>query len=78
MSFVGFQTQELENVSLTLGQTFDFDMTLVSDNRLEEVVLTTTGDNIFGGERTGAETSIGREAISTLPTISRSAADFIR
>ncbi|MFD1316335.1 TonB-dependent receptor [Namhaeicola litoreus] len=78
ISYVGFKNQEITNVQLTLGKTFEFNVILQADNQLEEVVLTTTGDNVFGNNRTGAETSVGREAIRTLPTISRSAADFTR
>ena len=78
VSYVGFKTKEITNVQLTLGKTFEFEMVLQADNELEEVILTSTGDNVFGNNRTGAETSVGREAISTLPTISRSASDFTR
>jgi hypothetical protein len=34
--------------------------------------------NVFGNDRTGAQTSVGRRELTTLPTIARSQADFTR
>ncbi|MEN8124500.1 MAG: TonB-dependent receptor [Bacteroidota bacterium] len=79
VSFVGFKTQEINDVYLTLGNTFDFNIILVGDNQLEEVVVKAiTGNNLFSADRTGAQTNVGREALTTLPTISRGASDFTR
>ncbi len=79
ISFVGFQNKEIDNVFLTLGNTFDFKVVLRSDNQLEEVVINAdSANNIFSGDRTGAQTNVGREALTTLPTISRGASDFTR
>ena len=79
VSYVGFKKYLLEEVFLQLGQTFNLNVVLTEeDNELAEVVITTTKSNTFSSERTGAETSVGRRELSTLPTISRSAADFTR
>lgn len=79
VSYVGYNTQEVTDVFLTLGQTFDFNVTLQQDNQLDEVVINaTTGDNVFGADRTGAETNVGRKELTTLPSISRSTQDFTR
>ncbi|MEN8188194.1 MAG: carboxypeptidase-like regulatory domain-containing protein, partial [Bacteroidota bacterium] len=79
VSYVGFKTQQVENVFLTLGKTLDFNVALVADNQLEEVIVKAViGDNVFGADRTGAETSVGRKELTTLPTISRGANDFTR
>ncbi|MDZ7613899.1 MAG: hypothetical protein U5K51_09500 [Flavobacteriaceae bacterium] len=72
-------TNGAQNVQLLLGKSYDFNVSLQADNQLEEVIVQAkTSDNVFGNDRTGAETNIGRQALSTLPTITRGAADFTR
>ncbi|MBE9490835.1 MAG: TonB-dependent receptor, partial [Bacteroidetes bacterium] len=79
ISYVGFKTKEIKNVYLTLGKTYDFNAVLQSDSQtLDEVIVQASTDDTFSNDRTGAETSIGKEAISSLPTISRSVNDFTR
>lgn len=80
ISYVGFKNQEYNDIYLTLGKTLSLDVKLVPDSQeLEEVVLQAPGGgNVFGNDRTGAETNIGRKEITTLPSISRSSADFTR
>ncbi|MBD1261195.1 TonB-dependent receptor [Maribacter polysiphoniae] len=79
LSYIGFKTQELDNVFLTLGQTFDLDAAMVTDSQaLDEVIVVSDRSGTFGDGRTGAETSVGRRELTRLPTISRSAQDFTR
>ncbi|TYP71457.1 TonB-dependent receptor [Aquimarina intermedia] len=79
ISYLGFKKQTITDVYLQLGETSNFDVYLVEDdNQLEEVVITSNKSATFSSERTGAETSVGRRELTTLPTISRSAADFTR
>lgn len=79
VSYVGFKTSVLEGIELSLGQTYNVDIEMVSDEtQLEAVVVTATRNQIINSDRTGAETNIGRKELKTLPTISRSASDFYR
>ncbi|MCZ6899457.1 MAG: carboxypeptidase regulatory-like domain-containing protein [Bacteroidetes bacterium] len=80
ISYVGYGTQTYDNVNLTLGQAENVNVVLVEDaEQLEAVVITgTTGNTIFGSDRTGAETNIGRRELTRLPSITRSASDYIR
>ena len=79
ISYVGFKTKEINNVYLTLGKTYDFNAVLQSDSQtLEEIVVQASTDDTFGNNRTGAETSIGKETLAAMPTISRSISDFTR
>lgn len=79
VSYVGFTTQEIKDVYLTLGKSYDFKVILKSDTQaLDEVVIEASTDDTFGNDRTGAETSVGKEAIAVMPTISRSVSDFTR
>ena len=80
VSFIGFQSQEVNDVFLTLGKTFSLELKLEPDTQqLDEVVISGAGvNNVFGNDRTGSQTNVGRREIATLPTISRSQADFTR
>ncbi len=78
-SYIGFKSQEVNNVFLTLGKTTNIDGTLAEDGeQLEEVVISSTRSKVFNNDRTGAQTSVSSIQLKTLPTISRSAADFTR
>ena len=79
VTFVGFQTEEFNDVYLDLGKIFSLDVVLKEDSqKLEEVKVVGSKNKVFQSGRTGAETTIGRRELSTLPSISRSASDFTR
>lgn len=79
ISFVGYETQKIENVSLVLGVATNLNIDLKEEGtQLGEVVVTADKTGVFSSDRTGAATSIGRESINSLPTISRRIGDFTR
>jgi hypothetical protein len=79
ISFVGYKTVEYSDIYLQLGKTTNIDLTMQSESQeLDEVVIKYTKNNTFNSGRTGAETSVGKKELSTLPSISRSQADFTR
>ncbi len=79
ISFIGFESSIHEDIRLQLGQAFILDATLSEGSiELEEVKVITRRGDLMSGQRTGASTNISSEAISTLPTISRSVTDFTR
>ena len=79
VSFVGYQNEEFSDIYLELGKVYELNAFLASDNqKLDEVKIVNAKGKVFGSGRTGAETTIGRRELSTLPTISRSASDFTR
>ncbi len=79
VSYVGYKDKTYNDVYLTLGKTLDLNVAMSTDvEQLDAVVITGTTQGIFGNDRTGAETSVGRRELTRLPTISRSAADFTR
>jgi hypothetical protein len=79
ITFIGFRTQEINDVFLELGKPFNLDILLQDESQqLSEVVITGSKNKVFGSGRTGAETTIGRKELTALPTISRSAEDFTR
>jgi outer membrane receptor for ferrienterochelin and colicin len=79
ISTVGFQTQQVDSVQLALGSaaTFNFDLSQ-SSGSLSEVTVTSKRSSLFNSHRTGAGTNVQRQVINSLPTISRSIADFTR
>ncbi|MEH6407843.1 MAG: carboxypeptidase regulatory-like domain-containing protein [Leeuwenhoekiella sp.] len=79
ITYVGFTDYLLNDFSLTLGQTFNVRANLnTASNELDEVIISGTKSTVFNNDRTGSETSIGSRDLKTLPTISRSTADFTR
>jgi hypothetical protein len=79
VSFVGFKEQTKEGIIANLGTTANVNFKL-SDNSasLDEVVVRSTRSDVFSSDRTGAATTIGKEAINALPTIGRTINDFTR
>lgn len=79
ISYVGFETETLENINLDLGETFNIEVTLlISSNALDEVTITVSDNPTFSSQRTGAATQVTSKDLKRLPTISRSAQDFTR
>jgi hypothetical protein len=72
VSFVGFENQQFENVNLVLGNNPELNVQLKTGGQnLQEVVVSARSRN-FGG------LSVGRQQLSTLPSIGRSLSDFTR
>ncbi|MCE2613407.1 carboxypeptidase regulatory-like domain-containing protein [Flavobacteriaceae bacterium D16] len=78
-SYLGFNEDVRENIFLTLGRTSQFNVTLSeSATALQEVVVSASSTGIFGGNKTGTETTISQRQVATIPAASRSIADFVR
>lgn len=77
-SYVGYASQEVKDIFLVLGETTNINGKLVEQGtKLDEIVIASRS-KIFNNDRTGAQTSISNKQLRTLPTISRSQADFTR
>ncbi len=76
---IGFQAQTRDTVSLALGVTARFDFTLQqAAATLSTVAVTATRDAIISAEHTGPTTTVSRQLIENLPTLSRSLQDMTR
>ncbi len=79
VTFVGYQSEEFNDVYLDLGKVFSLDVLLKDESqKLDEVKVVGAKNKVFQSGRTGAETTIGRRELTALPSISRSAEDFTR
>ncbi len=79
VSFVGFLPYVKDDIFLTLGQTLKLDVKLSeSAITLADVEVVASLNDIFDGNRTGAETYVSNAEIGKLPTLSRSIGDFVR
>ncbi|WP_162053748.1 TonB-dependent receptor [Pontibacter pamirensis] len=77
--YVGFQDKIYNNISLNLGTAYSLNVKLAEQsNELSEVQIVSDRNAIISSERAGTATNISREAITALPTISRSINDFTR
>jgi len=80
-SYIGFENQVIEGITLSLGNTERVKFTLqVDDLALEEIVVSVTGyeDKLFNSDKTGAGNNVDPTKLTALPTISRSVNDFTR
>lgn len=79
VSYIGYKADQHSNLYLALGEKLNLNFTMVEEGIMaEEVVVIGTLDPLLNNERTGAATSINRDMMDKLPTISRSSEDFTR
>ena len=77
VTFSGLQPFTVDGVNLELGQPYSINALLnVNSQTLENVII--SGTRRAAVQRTGASTNISNRQITTLPSISRSIADFTR
>ncbi len=78
-SFIGYQNENIDNISLQLGDTYTLDLKLRSSSvELSEIAVNGKGDHTFNAGHIGAGTNVSRSQIAALPSISRSINDYIR
>jgi len=79
VTFIGYKEAARDGIFLTLGQNLRLDINLSeATTELTGVTVTGTQNPVINAGRTGAETTISREQIQRLPTLSRSLNDFTR
>ncbi len=80
VNHVSYQTVVSEEIFLELGLNNTVEFTLQETAKeLSGITVTgSSGSKIFDDKRTGASTNISNRQLRTLPTISRSADDFLR
>jgi hypothetical protein len=67
-SYVGYNTKKESDVNTELGNTSDVSVRLSeSVNTLKDVVITSTKNNTFSKDRTGATQQFGRRELTTIP-----------
>lgn len=79
INFVGFQKERVTDIYLKLGDPYALNVVLSDDSKvLNEVVVSGKKDATMNSKRTGASTTVSKEQIQNLPTLSRSLQDFTR
>ncbi|WP_126971492.1 TonB-dependent receptor [Gynurincola endophyticus] len=76
VTFVGFENIEQNDIRLQLGENLRLDLVFGQTKSAELETVTITGSRV--PRKTGAATSIGKEQIASLPTLSRGLSDFTR
>src|SRR5580765_6682159 len=77
-SLSGFTSEEKNNIMVNLGVTQDIDFGLKVASISETITVVGQSDPVFSSARTGAATSVMREDLATLPTISGRITDITR
>ena len=73
-----FEPQTVQDVVINLGVATDIPITVRPIAVQETVTVTAQSDTVFSSARTGAATSVSREEIATLPTVSGRINDIAR
>ena len=76
---IGYAPQTEQNVTIQLGVAADVTFQIVpAAVQLAAVSVTAQSGGVLTASRTGAATTVSRDALETLPTVSRSINDFTR
>lgn len=79
ISYTGYNDFIKENVYLQLGQSMRIAAVMQEDGvTLEGVEVVASRNDVFDGNRTGAETNVSEAQMAVLPTVSRAIGDFAR
>jgi hypothetical protein len=79
VSFVGYQSAEVQDISLKLSDTYTQDFNLkASAISIDGLEIVAQESDILNSERTGAATTINAKQIQNLPTITRNTSDYYR
>ena len=78
VSFIGYSTHVINDITLQLGETYDLTVNMQPSNyQLGEIVVSAVKTK-FGANKTGASTNISMSQIASMPTVNRSIADVTR
>jgi outer membrane receptor for ferrienterochelin and colicin len=73
-----FEPQTQQDVVVNLGIATDLQFNVQGITVTETVVVTAVSDTVMSSQRTGAATSVSREMLATLPTVSNRLQDIVR
>ncbi len=79
ISYTGYEDVVKNDIYLRLGQAFQYSPQM-TDNQIiiDEIAIVANRNDIFDGNRTGAQTTVTEKQINEIPTVSRSIGDFTR
>ena len=78
VSFLGCQTVQFEDVTLSLAESHVQNAELKTMNELLDEVVVVASTSKFTTERTGASTNISSKQITSLPMVNRSMSDVVK
>lgn len=79
VSYMGYKPEKIEGITLKLGETYPLRIKLSEGGQdLQEVQVVGKNSVVMNSKRTGASTTVSKQQLETLPTLSRSLQDFTR
>ena len=76
-SLTGFTSEAQNNIVVSLGVTQDINFGLKVASIAETITVVGQSDPVFSSTRTGAATSVNRDELAALPTISGRINDIV-
>lgn len=78
-SFIGYNTEKMTGVSLTLGEDATYNVKLnESSQTMSDIIVVGKANPVFNSNRTGAQEVITKDLMTKLPTLNRSLSDFTK
>lgn len=78
ISYLGYETKVVKDVTLQLGETYNLNTTMNEDTQVLGEVVVSGKASKFAVEKMGATTNITNAQMAALPTVSRSITDMTR
>ena len=78
ITYIGFETKVIDNITLELGETYRINTTMSENVRELGNVIVTGSNSKFPVEKTGATTNISNRQLINMPTVSRSITEVTR
>ena len=78
ISYIGYETKTVKNITLELGETFNLDETITESTALLKDVVIEGSASKFSSEKMGTMSNLSSSQMAYAPTISRSITDIIR
>ena len=78
ITYIGYETKTVKNITLELGETFNLDETITESTALLKDVVIEGSASKFSSEEMGTTSNLSSSQMAYAPTISRSITDIIR
>jgi hypothetical protein len=77
-TLAGFKPQQLDDITIALGETRELEFELQFEAVVEQLVVTAEAEPLISADRMGSESAVSGDLIAALPTVRRQIQDYAR